>query len=121
MGLRNLLPSALVLASLAWAGVAAADPPCLDDVQKFCANTPGTGGQIQACLKSHEKNLSDDCKAHVSNLRKTAQDLAATCVWDIERFCGDEPPGGGRIAECLKQHRDDLSPSCKERFGVSKH
>jgi hypothetical protein len=119
MSVRILVPSALV-AVLACVGVASADPPCLDDVQKLCAKVPSAGGRIQDCLKSHEAELSEDCKAHVANLRKTVQELAAICVWDIERFCGDVPSGGGRIAACLKAHRSDLSPTCKERFSAGK-
>ena len=113
---RTLATGALV-GSLVCAAVAWADPPCLGDIQKFCAQTPGTAGQIQACLKSHEADLSAGCKAHVDELRRTVADLAGSCVWDIEKFCGDVPTGGGRIAECLQQNRNDLSPVCKDRLG----
>ncbi len=120
MSLRIPVLGALVVASLACAGLAAADPPCVADIQKLCANVPATGGKIQACLKSHEKDLSADCKTHVDGLRKSAQQLAAICVWDIERFCGDVSPGGGRIVSCLEKNRSDLSPNCKARFSQAK-
>jgi hypothetical protein len=35
------------------------------------------------------------------------------CKGDVERFCKDVKPGGGRIMECLKQHEAELSPQCK--------
>jgi hypothetical protein len=37
------------------------------------------------------------------------------CAGDIERFCGNIQPGMGRIADCLKQNEDQLSPECKQQ------
>ena len=36
------------------------------------------------------------------------------CKPDIARFCGNVPPGGGRIKECMKAHLPELSEPCKE-------
>ncbi len=38
---------------------------------------------------------------------------AKPCEGDIEKFCQGVPPGGGRVAQCLKQNRKRLSPGCK--------
>jgi hypothetical protein len=38
------------------------------------------------------------------------------CRDDIKKLCGDVQPGGGRIADCMKDHASDLSPGCKEKF-----
>jgi len=101
----------VMASSQAWAG-----PPCAADIQKLCSNVPAGQGAIQACLKSHEADLSADCKKHVGDVRKRGQQLAARCVWDIERFCSETPPGGGRILACLQQNADDLSPECKAQI-----
>jgi hypothetical protein len=37
------------------------------------------------------------------------------CRADIEKFCADVKPGGGRVAECLRKHHTELSPACKAR------
>ena len=36
------------------------------------------------------------------------------CSDDVAKFCKDVQPGGGRIAQCLKQHEQELSPACKQ-------
>ena len=118
---RRLVMFAAFVGPLAWTTVALADPPCLLDIQKFCANAAAGQGGIQACLKSHETDLSPDCKGHIDGLRKTAKHLATVCIWDIERFCGSVAPGGGRIVACLKQNKDDLSPLCQAEFAKAAH
>jgi Cysteine rich repeat len=110
-----------LMVGLAWARTSNAAPPCLADIQKFCSDAPAGGGKIQACLKSHEADLSKGCKDHVDGLRATAKELAAICVWDIERFCegvgpADVGPGGGRIATCLQANKDQLSPVCADQL-----
>jgi hypothetical protein len=35
------------------------------------------------------------------------------CKADVQKFCKDVKPGGGRIIACLKEHESDLSPECK--------
>jgi len=35
------------------------------------------------------------------------------CKADVQKFCSEVKPGGGRIIECLKEHENDLSPQCK--------
>ena len=38
---------------------------------------------------------------------------AAACQADLEKFCKDVKPGGGRLIKCLKDHEADLSAGCK--------
>jgi len=35
------------------------------------------------------------------------------CVDDINKFCKDVKPGGGRLARCMKENEKSLSPQCK--------
>ncbi len=42
------------------------------------------------------------------------QDNAGPCAEDVARFCKDVQPGAGGIAKCLKEHKSELSTSCKE-------
>jgi hypothetical protein len=36
------------------------------------------------------------------------------CAEDVAKFCKDVQPGGGRLANCLKAHESELSPTCKD-------
>ena len=38
------------------------------------------------------------------------------CREDAKKFCGNEKPGGGRIAKCLKAHESELSPACQSQM-----
>jgi hypothetical protein len=42
------------------------------------------------------------------------------CADDAAKFCKDIQPGGGRIARCLKQHGQELSPACKHHVAEVK-
>ncbi|HXX29775.1 MAG TPA: cysteine rich repeat-containing protein [Myxococcaceae bacterium] len=41
----------------------AARQACQPDVEKFCSNVPQGGGQVMQCLRQHQNELSDACKA----------------------------------------------------------
>ena len=35
------------------------------------------------------------------------------CQADMQKLCNGVQPGGGRIMQCFKQHKDELSAPCK--------
>ena len=35
------------------------------------------------------------------------------CSADIAKFCSDVHAGGGRVMQCFKAHKEDLSDGCK--------
>jgi hypothetical protein len=40
----------------------------------------------------------------------------ASCKGDIAKLCPSVEQGGGRIVQCLKTNKDQLSASCKDRI-----
>jgi hypothetical protein len=39
--------------------------------------------------------------------------VRGACMNDIQTLCGSMQPGGGRIRECIRTHRTELSEGCK--------
>ena len=39
------------------------------------------------------------------------------CADDIEKYCKEIKPGGGRLLNCLKAHEKEISPSCCGKIG----
>lgn len=39
--------------------------------------------------------------------------ITEACKADIKKLCPGVKPGGGRIAECLKDKKDQMSDECK--------
>ena len=39
--------------------------------------------------------------------------LQGACMSDVKALCGSIQPGGGRIRDCLREHRAELSVACK--------
>jgi hypothetical protein len=39
--------------------------------------------------------------------------VRAACQSDIHALCGSVQPGGGRIRDCMREHRAELSAACK--------
>ncbi len=108
------------------AAPAAAQPrgACRADIEKFCKDVKPGGSRIRDCLKSHEAELSAECRSHiqagpgaVKQRRRPGgrpgRGLPDACREDLDKFCKDIRPGQGRIAACLKSHESELSEACK--------
>jgi hypothetical protein len=39
--------------------------------------------------------------------------LQGACKNDLKALCGSIEPGGGRLRDCMKEHRSQLSDTCK--------
>jgi hypothetical protein len=98
--------AAILLApSMASAELAGA---CLKDAKAQCPGVEPGGGKIRECLKSHIKDLSDECK---DVLVKAVN--AKACADDVKQHCAGMEAGGGKIEACLKAKIADLSDACK--------
>ncbi len=93
---------------------------CKEDVAKFCKDVRPGGGRIAKCLKKHESELSVSCREKIAQVKEQVQEFREACKGDVDAFCRDIQPGGGRIVKCLKMHVSELSPSCKEAIAQIK-
>lgn len=93
----------VVAAAAASPAARAADGPCRDDTRKLCASAKPGGGQVVACLKEHEAELSPACK--------TALPVIEQCAAELRKVC----EGGKRreMRNCLRDNADKLSPACR--------
>ena len=95
-----LLPPSMASAELSGA--------CLKDAKAQCPGVEPGGGKIRECLKSHIKDLSDECK----DVLVKAVNVKA-CAADVKQHCADVKAGEGRLEACMKSHVANLSDACK--------
>lgn len=65
----TLIASTLSLSASAFAA-AGVSGACQADIQKLCPTVRPGGGRIAACLKEHKKDVSDECKSDLRNLKE---------------------------------------------------
>jgi cysteine rich repeat protein len=90
--------------------------PCAEDAAKYCKDVQPGGGRMAECLKEHENELSAVCKEHFAHMGQRGREVHAACRDDARKLCRDVKPGEGRIARCLHEHREELSPGCRENM-----
>ena len=81
---------------------------CLKDAKAMCPGVTPGGGKIRDCLKTHIKDLSDECK----DILVKAVNVKA-CTDDVKQHCAGMEAGGGKIEACLKANIAHLSDACK--------
>jgi len=69
--------------------------------------------------RTNERGAGEDLLERLSKsdlrdrLSSAIERIEGACGDDIERFCGDITPGGGRIASCMQAYSDQLSRRCE--------
>ena len=104
----SLFLAAMLLLPSSMASSAEVTGACLKDAKAQCPGVQAGGGEIKDCLKTHIKDLSDDCKAVLLK----AVNVKA-CAADVKQFCADTKAGEGRLEACMKTHVHEVSDACK--------
>jgi hypothetical protein len=47
-------------------------------------------------------------------------EVRAACEADVTKLCAGVQPGGGRIMQCLAQHKTEVSDACKQAIMKAK-
>lgn len=101
---------------------------CKKDVDRLCDFTKDLKfpGKVIACLRSKKSSLSGKCKERITTLQmKAAEDyrlqatLYGACRIAAEKFCKNVDPGGGRMYDCLRDHRTEVWSSRFRTLGFS--
>jgi Cysteine rich repeat len=98
---------------------------CKTELGTYCSQvTPGQN-RLLACLYSHGDKLSSQCEtalyqsaSALDRAISTMAYLADQCRSDIESKCASVQPGHGRIAQCLRDHKDSLSQPCTQAISA---
>ncbi len=114
---------------LVFGGVASAQQSIVDSVLKgcdkelntYCKDVTAGEGRILACLYAFSDKLSGRCEYALydaaAQLERAINALAYAaneCRDDMNKFCSDIKPGGGRVIECMKKNDAKLSARCKQ-------
>src|SRR5512139_3334577 len=91
--------------------------PCAEEIAKYCKEVKPGGGRILNCLNEHQKELSVSCREKLEESKKRLLEAQRACTGDMEKFCKDVQPGGGRILKCLREHTQELSSACGKIAG----
>ena len=111
MRLAAVTLAAALLAAASGARGEQQDRPCLADAHKLCPTAVG-GAKMLACLKTHESELSPECKLRLDASHDNARNIHAACDTDARKECPGMEPGTG-LMRCLHQHQASLSPACQ--------
>src|SRR5689334_1327401 len=114
-----LAAGVLIVGTGFWQKAAAFVPgACSEDAEKVC---PGVADKdVIPCLKEHPDGISTTCKTNLAETRDAMRDVKDTCKDEVQKFCADVKPGGGRILRCLHKHQSELSPDCQSTVGAVK-
>ncbi|WP_319550301.1 cysteine rich repeat-containing protein [Desulfogranum marinum] len=92
---------------------------CQAELNSYCKDvTPGEN-RILACLYAFSDKLSPRCEMalydSIGQLNRTVTNLAYTtheCDADLTNNCSNIQPGEGRLLECLKKNKTNVSKRC---------
>jgi hypothetical protein len=109
-------------------GLPGAKSACTSDISKFCAEISPGGGQLHACLRDHQSELSTGCIAQefvLDQLEELGESTRNACKFELgEGVCKHAQNFGGPL-HCLWRNIDEVTRSCfaevrremKGRFG----
>ncbi|GIL70396.1 hypothetical protein Vretimale_3583 [Volvox reticuliferus] len=100
---------------------------CRDDIELLCSSVCATedgatcGGTVLRCLTERKEEIKrESCQKEVLYFEKMEVEnfnndviLAAACRDDVQTWCNNVESGEGRVHECLRAHRTNLSDACR--------
>jgi hypothetical protein len=94
---------------------------CAAEIENYCSQVTMGEGRLLACFYAHEDKLSGQCQyalynasAQLEHAVSALNYVAGQCQNDIEKLCAKVQMGEGRIAQCLENNAESVSPACKQ-------
>ena len=91
--------------------------PCQQALGAASGSAPAAEGQKPAPAPGAPASTPPASASHPPpppmSPRQEAMLLRRSCGPDYQAYCGDVPPGGGRIIECLRANGPSLSRQCR--------
>jgi Cysteine rich repeat len=98
---------------------------CETELKTYCSQVIPGQSRLLACLYANGEKLSGQCETALYQAASvldraisTVAYLADQCRADIDSKCASVPPGQGRIAQCLADHKDGLSQPCTQAIST---
>src|SRR5208337_3119440 len=74
---------------------------------------PAMGQQQPQQSQDQSQDRGSGYSERDRDMDRTNERVEGACGNDIERFCSEVSPGGGRMASCMEAYSDQLSRSCQ--------
>ena len=94
---------------------------CKKELDTYCKDVMPGEGRLLACLYAYEDKLSGQCEyalydaaAQLERALTALSYVANECRDDLQKFCSDIQPGGGRLMACMDKNEKQLSARCKQ-------
>lgn len=99
---------------------ASSENACKQDMETLCAGVEPGEGHMRKCMMENKDKLSAECKTQQEKMKAAMKDIHEACHEDAEKFCGDVKKGRGRMMKCMKEHKEEMSQSCKDEMTKAK-
>jgi hypothetical protein len=94
---------------------------CKPEIETYCSQVTPGDGRLLACFVAHEDKISGQCGWAVYQAMDAFENfvdalgyLVDTCWDDAIEYCGEVELGEGRVATCLLDNKDNVTPECQE-------
>ena len=118
------LTTLLLCGATAWAQedpIENALEACAPEIETYCSQVTPGDGRLLACFVAHEDKISGQCGWALYEAMEAFDAFAnavayvATSCWDdIVEHCAEVEMGEGRVASCLLENKEAVTPECQQ-------
>lgn len=97
------------------AGSEDVEGPCTDDAARLCGDAGPTRVERMRCLNARAEDLSEGCRALLTEPQQRREEAGEACGDDAVRLCPGVQPGRNNtgMLNCLRGNASSLSEACR--------